>query len=162
MTIARAARHAALYALEALAVLIALAIFCAAALLWRLSSGPVEADFLRPAATAALAEAFGGAVADVDVLQIGYDPALSALMVRGEGVTILDADGAPVTAADSIEAGKLAAAKRLYAAQPTEEVELHRQPVLLVDAGCVGEHEVEHVDGAVDDADAGEFHGILR
>jgi hypothetical protein len=94
-----------LLALEALAVILALALFVAGAALWRLASGPIEAGFLRDTAKSALAEAFGGDSAEVGELSLRYWPRMSALVIEAEDVVILDARGAPITASDRIEAG---------------------------------------------------------
>ncbi len=94
-----------LLALEALAVILALALFVAGAAMWRLASGPIEAGFLRDTAKSALAEAFGGDSAEVGELSLRYWPRMSALVIEAEDVVILDARGAPITASDRIEAG---------------------------------------------------------
>jgi len=78
----RAARLAVLYVLEALAALLALAIFAGAAVLWRLAEGPVDAELLRPAATEALLNAVDADAASIGALEVSFDPGAAALVVR--------------------------------------------------------------------------------
>ena len=98
-------RWSVIYLLEALAVLLALAIFGIGALLWRLSSGPVELDFLREDAQRMLATAFEGDVVALGTLQAGFDPQTRALMLMAGDVTVADATGDVIARAPRIEAG---------------------------------------------------------
>ena len=98
-------RWSLIYLLEAVAVLLALAIFGIAAILWRLSSGPVELDFLREDAQRMLAQAFEGDVVALGRLQAGFDPQTRALMLMAGDVTVADATGDVIARAPRIEAG---------------------------------------------------------
>lgn len=98
-------RWSVIYLLEALAVLLALAIFGIGAILWRLSSGPVELDFLREDAQRMLATAFEGDVVALGTLEVGFDPQTRALMLMAGDVTVADATGDVITRAPRIEAG---------------------------------------------------------
>ncbi|XBQ15545.1 MAG: AsmA-like C-terminal region-containing protein [Oceanicaulis sp.] len=99
----RALRLAVLYTLEALAALLALAIFAGGAILWRLAEGPVDAEILRASATEALLDAVGGDVASIDSLQISFDPALAALVVTARNVNVARAGGEVLVDADRVE-----------------------------------------------------------
>ena len=98
-------RWSLIYLLEAVAVLLALAIFGIAAVLWRLSSGPVELDFLREDAQRMLARAFEGDVVALGRLQAGFDPQTRALMLMAGDVTVADETGDVIARAPRIEAG---------------------------------------------------------
>ncbi len=100
----RAARLALLYTLEALAALLALAIFAAVVVLWRLASGPAPADALRAPFEDALLRAFEGEAAEIGALTVGYDPALSALTLSASDVAVLDAEGEATVELRRIEA----------------------------------------------------------
>ena len=99
----RAARLAILYLLEALAALLALAIFAGAAILWRLAEGPVDAEILRPAATEALLESVDADIASIGALEVSFDPAAAALVVTARDVTAARAGGEVVVSASSVE-----------------------------------------------------------
>ncbi|MEQ8404421.1 MAG: DUF3971 domain-containing protein [Oceanicaulis sp.] len=99
----RAARLALLYMLEALAALLALAIFAGAAILWRLAEGPVDAELLRERATDGLLAAVGGDVASIGALQVSFDPALGALVITAREVTAARAGGEVIVDADRVE-----------------------------------------------------------
>ena len=99
----RTARLAILYTLEALAALLALAIFAVAALLWRLAEGPVDAELLRDRATASLLEAAGGDVASIGNIQVGFDPGLGALIITARQVVVARAGGEIIIDASRVE-----------------------------------------------------------
>lgn len=99
----RAARLAVLYVLEALAALLALAIFGGAALLWRLAEGPLDAEALRPAATEALLSAVGADIASIGSLQVSFDPGAAALVVTARDVSAARAGGEVVLSAPRVE-----------------------------------------------------------
>ncbi len=99
----RTARLAILYVLEALAALLALAIFAAAALLWRLAEGPMDAEVLRDRATAGLLEAVGGDVASIGSIQVGFDPGLGALVITARQVTAARTGGEVIIDASRVE-----------------------------------------------------------
>lgn len=101
----RTARLALLYTLEAVAALIALAIFAVAVMLWRLASGPVPLDMLKPDVTRLLSEAFEAERAEIGTLTVSYDPELAALVLTASDVRVYEADGEVLTAARRIEAG---------------------------------------------------------
>ena len=91
--IRRSIRLGVLYALEAVAVLLALLIFGAGAIFWRLSSGPIELDFLREDAQLMLAEAFEGDVVALGALEARYDTDRRALVLIARDVTVAEASG---------------------------------------------------------------------
>ncbi|MGJ3230272.1 MAG: AsmA-like C-terminal region-containing protein [Oceanicaulis sp.] len=99
----RAARLAVLYLLEALAALLALAIFAAAAVLWRLAEGPVDAEILRERATEGLLAAVGGDVASIGAIQLSFDPGAGALVITAREVTAARAGGEVIVDADRVE-----------------------------------------------------------
>lgn len=99
----RTARLAVLYVLEALAALLALAIFAGAAALWRLAEGPVNAEILRPAATEALLSSVDADIASIGSLEVSFDPALAALVITARDVTATRAGGEVVVSASRIE-----------------------------------------------------------
>ncbi len=99
----RAARLAVLYLLEALAVLLALAIFAGAAVLWRLAEGPVDAELLRPAATDALLRSVDADIASIGSLEVSFDPGAAALVVTARDVTAARAGGEVVISAPRVE-----------------------------------------------------------
>jgi len=103
--IRRSARLALLYTLEAVAALLALIIFAGAVVLWRLASGPVALDMLRPTVAERIAEAFDAEQAELGRLSVSYDPALAALVLAAQDVSVIGEDGAVLTAARRIEAG---------------------------------------------------------
>lgn len=98
-------RWSLIYVLEAVAVLLALAIFGIGAILWRLSSGPVELDFLREDAQTMLASAFEGDVVALGALEARFDPDSRALLMIARDVTVADRSGDVITRAPRIEAG---------------------------------------------------------
>ncbi|TGY89595.1 hypothetical protein E5163_00150 [Marinicauda algicola] len=100
----RTARLALLYTLEAIAALLALALFAGAVVLWRLASGPVPLEMLRPNVTAMLAEAFEAERAEIGQLTLRYDPDLAAIVVTASDVRVYE-ETALLTAAREIEAG---------------------------------------------------------
>ncbi|MEO1038308.1 MAG: AsmA-like C-terminal region-containing protein [Pseudomonadota bacterium] len=100
----RTARLMILYALEAVAALFALLIFAAAIALWRLASGPVPADLLRPAISDMLITAVDGDSAEIGALTLGYDPAASALTLEGSSVIVRDEAGLALAAVDRFKA----------------------------------------------------------
>jgi hypothetical protein len=99
----RAARLAVLYVLEAVAALLALAIFGGAAILWRLAEGPLDAEILRPAATEALLDAVEADVASIGSLQVSFDPASAALVITARDVSAARAGGEVVLTAPRVE-----------------------------------------------------------
>ena len=98
-------RWSLIYLLEAIAALLALAIFAAGALLWRLSSGPIELNFLREDAQHMLAQAFEGDVVALGALEARFDPDARALLILARDVTVADASGDVIARAPQIEAG---------------------------------------------------------
>lgn len=101
----RTARLALLYTLEAVAALFALVIFAGAVILWRLASGPVPVDMLRPNVTELVAEAFEAERAEIGALTVSYDPELAALVVTASQVRVYSPSGELITAAREIQAG---------------------------------------------------------
>jgi len=99
----RSARLALIYTLEAAAVLMALLIFSAAALLWRLASGPVDVDALASGLRPAIATALGGEVAVYDSASIRYAPDTRALVVDLHALEVSGPDGEVLAAADRVE-----------------------------------------------------------
>ncbi|MCR9128108.1 MAG: DUF3971 domain-containing protein [Alphaproteobacteria bacterium] len=99
----RVARLAVLYVLEALAALLALAIFGGAALLWRLAEGPLDAEAFRPAATEALLSAVDADIASIGSLEVSFDPAAAALVVTALDVSAARAGGEVVVSAPRVE-----------------------------------------------------------
>ncbi|MCH8490156.1 MAG: DUF3971 domain-containing protein [Oceanicaulis sp.] len=99
----RTLRLAVLYLLEVMSALLALVILIGAAVLWRLASGPVDADMLRPWATQALMEAVEGEDASIGSLDVRVDPALAAIVVTAREVAVRDADGLSLVNARRIE-----------------------------------------------------------
>lgn len=101
----RTARLALLYTLEAVAALFALVIFAGAVVLWRLASGPVPVEMLRPNVTALVAEAFQAERAEIGALTVSFDPDLAALLVTASDVRVYAADETLLAAAREIETG---------------------------------------------------------
>ncbi|MFN3835290.1 MAG: AsmA-like C-terminal region-containing protein [Glycocaulis sp.] len=99
----RIARLALIYLLEAIAVLLALIIFAAAALLWRLASGPVDLDVLAAGLRPALAEALGGDEARYGSATVRYAPDLTALVFDMRAVQVAGAGGEVLAAAERVE-----------------------------------------------------------
>ena len=99
----RSARLALIYTLEAAAVLMALLIFAAAALLWRLASGPVDVDALASGLRPAIATALGGELAVYDSASIRYAPDTRALVVDLHALEVSGANGEVLAAADRVE-----------------------------------------------------------
>lgn len=101
--IARSARLALIYLLEAIAVLLALVIFAAAALLWRLASGPVDLDVIASGLRPSIAEALGGEEARYASATVRYAPDLTALVVDMRGVQVAGRGGEVLAAAERVE-----------------------------------------------------------
>ncbi len=101
--IARSARLALIYLLEAIAVLLALVIFAAAALLWRLASGPVDLDVLAAGLRPSIAAALGGEEARYAGATVRYAPDLTALVVDMRGVQVAGGDGEVLAEAERVE-----------------------------------------------------------
>lgn len=99
----RTLRLAVLYVLEVVSALLALVILIGAAVLWRLASGPVDADMLRPWATQALMEAVEGEDASIGSLDVRFDPALAAIVVTAREVSVRDGEGLNLINARRIE-----------------------------------------------------------
>lgn len=94
-----------LYALEALAALLALAIFAAAAVLWRLSDGPVALDFMGPQAERALAAAFAAEQVSFGSLEARFDPETALLFISAREVRVAGPDGVQLARIPALEAG---------------------------------------------------------
>ncbi|WP_300528600.1 AsmA-like C-terminal region-containing protein [Maricaulis sp.] len=94
-----------IYVLEAIVVLITLAIFGLGAIFWRLSSGPFDLDFFRADAQAMIADVFEGDVVALGELSARYDAERSALVVTAADVSVAQANGELVARAPRIEAG---------------------------------------------------------
>ena len=101
----RTARLALLYTLEAVAALLALAIFGVALALWRLAAGPIAIDMFAAELEARTATAFGAERAEIGALLLSYDPQLATLVVRAEDVQVFGGSGEVISAARHIEAG---------------------------------------------------------
>ncbi|MDF1767334.1 AsmA-like C-terminal region-containing protein [Maricaulis sp.] len=127
-----------IYLLEAVAALLALTIFAIGFVLWRLSSGPVELDFLREDAQAMLASAFEGEVVALGTLEARFDPSTRAIVMMATDVTVAEASGEVVTRAPRIEAGLAVDALIFGRVEPVE---------LTIDGGSVS--IVRRADGAV-------------
>ncbi|WP_417492397.1 AsmA-like C-terminal region-containing protein [Maricaulis sp.] len=98
-------RLSVIYALEAVAVLLALAIFAVGALLVRLSNGPIELDFLRADAQRMLAQAFEGELVALGALEARFDPETHALVIQARDVTVAESHGEVIARAPRLEAG---------------------------------------------------------
>ena len=107
-----------IYLLEAVAVLLALAIFGVGAVLWRLSSGPVELEFLREDAQRMLASAFEGELVALGRLEARFDTYSHALVITALDVAVADSQGEVITRAPRIEAGLAADALLLGRLEP--------------------------------------------
>ncbi|WP_421791450.1 DUF3971 domain-containing protein [Hyphobacterium sp.] len=94
-----------IYALEAIAVLFALLLFAGVGLLWRLSQGPMELDFLLADAQAELAEAFGGDLVSLGRLEARFDTESGLLVISAQDLTVAEAGGEVITRAPLLEAG---------------------------------------------------------
>lgn len=94
-----------IYVLEAVALLLALAIFAVGAALWRLSSGPVELDYFRDDAEAMLRQAFDGDLVSLGSLEARFDPQARTLVVLARDVAVAEASGEVIARAPLIEAG---------------------------------------------------------
>ncbi|MGP1276150.1 MAG: YhdP family protein, partial [Caulobacterales bacterium] len=99
----RSARLFLVYTLEAVAVLMALAIFAAAALLWRLASGPVDVDAVAAGLRPAIATALGGEEASYASASIAYAPDTRALVVNMNQLQVAGADGSVLATAERVE-----------------------------------------------------------
>ena len=86
----KSAKWTLIYLLEAVAALLALTIFAIGFLLWRLSSGPVELEFLREDAQAMLATAFEGEVVALGSLQARFEPSTRAIVLVATDVTVAE------------------------------------------------------------------------
>lgn len=98
-------RWSLVYALEAVAVLLALAIFAVGAILVRLSNGPVELDFLRADAQRMLAQIFEGELVAMGELEARFDPENRALVILARDVTVAESHGEVIARAPRLEAG---------------------------------------------------------
>jgi hypothetical protein len=128
-----------IYLLEAVAVLLALAIFGVGAILWRLSSGPVELEFLREDAQRMLAQAFEGEVVALGTLQARFDTQSRALVITALDVAVADAQGDVITRAPRIEAGLAAEALLLGRMEPVSfEVDGGSLSIVRRPDGAVG------------------------
>ena len=127
-----------IYLLEAVAALLALVIFGIGFVLWRLSSGPVELEFLREDAQAMLAAAFEGDVVALGTLEARFDSTMGAIVLVATDVTVAEASGEVVTRAPRIEAGLAANALIFGRFEPV---------TLAIDGGSVS--IVRRADGAV-------------
>lgn len=94
-----------IYVLEGIALLLALAIFGAGALLWRLSTGPMELDFLRTDAQTMLAQAFDGDLVALGALEARFDPNDRTIVLQARDVSVAEQTGEIVARAPMIEAG---------------------------------------------------------
>tara|TARA_R110000868_G_scaffold102441_2_gene282045 strand:- start:595 stop:4131 length:3537 start_codon:yes stop_codon:yes gene_type:complete len=101
----RSIRLCVIYTLEAIAVLLALAIFAVGALLVRLSNGPIELDFLREDAQLMLAQAFEGELVALGALEARFDPETRALVILARDVTVAERHGEVIARAPRLEAG---------------------------------------------------------
>ena len=101
----RATRLIILYSLEAVAALLALVIFLAALVLWRLAEGPVQAEILRQNATEALLVATQSDIASIGAIEVSFSPRLAAVVVTARDVTAAREGGDIVLNAKSIQAG---------------------------------------------------------
>jgi hypothetical protein len=99
----RSARLFLIYTLEAIAVLMALAIFAAAALLWRLASGPVDVDAVVAGLRPAIATALGGEEARYGRASVRYAPDSRALVVDMRQLEVDGADGQVLATAEQVE-----------------------------------------------------------
>ena len=103
--IRRSLRFLVIYALEAIAVLFALTLFAGGALIWRLSQGPMELDFLLADAQSRLAEAFEGDLVSLTSLEARFDADSGLLIIAARDVTVAETGGNLITRAPLIEAG---------------------------------------------------------
>lgn len=103
--ILRSFRVVVIYALEAIAVLFALALFAGAGLLWRLSQGPMELDFLLANAQEELGEAFDGDLVSLVRLQARFDAGTGQIVVSARDITVAEAGGNIITRVPLLEAG---------------------------------------------------------
>jgi hypothetical protein len=94
-----------IYGLEALALVLALAIFGVGAALWRLSSGPVTLDYFRNDAETMLRQAFDGDLVSLGQLEARFDPDARTLVVLARDVAVAEANGEVIARAPLIEAG---------------------------------------------------------
>ncbi|MGY6662857.1 MAG: YhdP family protein [Glycocaulis sp.] len=99
----RSARLFLIYTLEAIAVLMALAIFAAALLLWRLASGPVDVDAVVAGLRPAIATALGGEEARYGSASIRYAPGSRALVVDMRALEVDGPGGAVLATAEQVE-----------------------------------------------------------
>lgn len=99
----RSARLCLIYVLEALAVLMALAIFAAAAVLWRLASGPVDVDAVAAGLRPAIASALGGEEARYGSATVRFAPESGALVFDMHDIEVTRGDGAVLATAERIE-----------------------------------------------------------
>lgn len=103
--IKRSIRVFVIYALEAVAVLFALGLFAGGALIWRLSQGPMELDFLVADAQARLADAFEGDLVALTSLEARFETTTGLLIIAARDVTVAESGGNIITRAPLIEAG---------------------------------------------------------
>jgi hypothetical protein len=109
-----------IYVLEALALLLALAIFAVGAALWRLSSGPVTLDYFRSDAETMLRQAFDGDLVSLGRLEARFDPEAQTLVVQARDVSVAESSGEVIARAPLIEAGLAVDALLLGRIEPVE------------------------------------------
>lgn len=80
--------------LEILAVVVLLAIVATGALIWRLSEGPLDLDFLRGEVENAIADARGGRVMKIDGLALEWSQDRRRVEATLSGITAYDETGA--------------------------------------------------------------------
>ena len=134
----RSLKWSAIYFLEAIAVLLALVIFGVGAVFWRLSSGPVDLDFLRADAQAFIAQAFEGEIVALGALQASFDPDTRSIVITASDITVAQANGVVITRAPQIEAGIAVSGLLLGQIDPTS---------VIIDGGSLS--FVRRADGAV-------------
>ena len=127
-----------IYLLEAVALLLALAIFALGAAMWRLSQGPVELELFRSQAQAQLADIFEGEFVALGRLEARYVADGGYIRISAHDVAVAEADGDVVVRAPVIELG-----------MALDQLALGR--LALIDANVVGGSValVRRADGAI-------------
>ena len=95
-------RQATRLALEIAALIFMLAIFVVGFAVYRLSSGPVDLEVLRPNAEEIFAEAFEGETVELGEIRSEWRPESRAIVVTASNVTIRDETGEVVSVASRI------------------------------------------------------------
>ena len=91
-------RKSSLFILELIAALLVITAVFAGIAIWRLSSGPVQLDFLTPYVEEAFVDQEQGMRLDVETTMLVWVPKERAIAVQVEGVRIIDKEDNTIAA----------------------------------------------------------------